>query len=102
MCGIAGCYQQADGRKLVDIMTDRIAHRGPDAALHRFRDMFAFAIADERTGELVLVRDSLGIKPLYYLRRGAGTVFASELAAGRRPASGSRGLAVGLSGSTFV
>ena len=31
MCGIAGCYQQADGQKLVDIMTDRIAHRGPDA-----------------------------------------------------------------------
>ena len=31
MCGIAGCYQQADGQKLADIMTDRIAHRGPDA-----------------------------------------------------------------------
>ena len=31
MCGIAGCYQQADGQKLVDVMTDRIAHRGPDA-----------------------------------------------------------------------
>ena len=32
VCGIAGCYQQADGQKLVDVMTDRIAHRGPDAA----------------------------------------------------------------------
>ena len=32
MCGIAGCYQQADGQKLVDIMIDRIARRGPDAA----------------------------------------------------------------------
>ena len=32
MCGITGSYQQADGQKLVDIMTDRIAHRGPDAA----------------------------------------------------------------------
>src|ERR1700745_363920 len=31
MCGIAGCYQQADGRKLADVMTERIAHRGPDA-----------------------------------------------------------------------
>ena len=31
MCGITGSYQQADGQKLVDIMTDRIAHRGPDA-----------------------------------------------------------------------
>jgi asparagine synthase (glutamine-hydrolysing) len=32
MCGIAGSYQQADGQKLTDIMTDRIAHRGPDSA----------------------------------------------------------------------
>jgi asparagine synthase (glutamine-hydrolysing) len=163
MCGIAGSYQQADGQKLVDIMTERIAHRGPDAvrtwsheddrfavhlghrrlsiidlstaadqpmrkdgltlvyngelynyrtlraeltargsrfvtqsdtevvleawrawgaaALGRFRGMFAFALADERTGELILARDPLGIKPLYYLRRGDGLVFASELKA---------------------
>ena len=32
MCGIAGRYQQADGQKLVDVMSARIAHRGPDAA----------------------------------------------------------------------
>ena len=163
MCGIAGCYQQADGHKLVDIMSDRIAHRGPDSsgtwsheddrvavqlgfrrlsiidlsaaadqplhkdgltivyngelynyralraeltargvrfttqsdtevaleawrcwgpgALHRFRGMFAFALFDERTGELVLARDPFGIKPLYYLPRGGGAVFASELKA---------------------
>jgi asparagine synthase (glutamine-hydrolysing) len=163
MCGIAGCYQQADGHKLVDIMSDRIAHRGPDSAgtwsheddrvtvqlgfrrlsiidlsaaadqplskngltlvyngelynykalraelitrgvrfdtesdtevvleawrhwgsdaLRRFRGMFAFALVDERTGELILARDPLGIKPLYYLRRGEGVVFASELKA---------------------
>jgi asparagine synthase (glutamine-hydrolysing) len=163
MCGIAGCYQQPDGHKLVDIMTDRIAHRGPDAtgiwahdddrvsvqlghrrlsiidlstaadqplskdglilayngelynyrnlraelaargisfrtesdtevvleawrcwgsdALRRFRGMFAFALLDLRTGDLVLARDPLGIKPLYYLPRGDGLVFASELKA---------------------
>ena len=163
MCGIAGCYQQADGRKLTQIMTDRIAHRGPDAAgiwehgddrvtaqlghrrlsiidltsaadqplskhgmtlvyngelynyqelraeliargvrfttrsdtevvleawrswgpeaLRRFRGMFAFALLDERTDELILARDPLGIKPLYYLLRGNGVVFASELKA---------------------
>src|SRR6516164_5058695 len=163
MCGIAGCYQQADGQKLVDVMTDRIAHRGPDAtgtwshedgrvamhlghlrlsiidlsaaanqpvtkdgltivyngelynykelradlkargvrfvtesdtevvleawrawgpeALRRFRGMFAFALADEAAGDLVLARDPLGIKPLYYLPRGGGVVFASELKA---------------------
>jgi asparagine synthase (glutamine-hydrolysing) len=163
VCGIAGCYQQTDGRKLVDIMTDRIAHRGPDAtgtwnhedervsvqlghrrlsiidlsaaadqplskhgltlvyngelynyrelraqlasrgvsfvttsdtevvleawrhwgpeALRKFRGMFAFALADEATGELVLARDPLGIKPLYLLPRGDGVLFASELKA---------------------
>ena len=31
MCGIAGCYQQPDGYRLAQVMTDRIAHRGPDA-----------------------------------------------------------------------
>jgi asparagine synthase (glutamine-hydrolysing) len=163
VCGIAGCYQQADGRKLVDVMSDQIAHRGPDAAgvwsheddrvsiqlghrrlsiidltaaadqplskhgltlvyngelynykelraelvgrgtrfvtksdtevvlealrawgpeaLPRFRGMFAFALADTTTGELLLARDPLGIKPLYYLPRGAGMLFASELKA---------------------
>jgi asparagine synthase (glutamine-hydrolysing) len=163
MCGIAGCYQQADGAKLVDIMSDRIAHRGPDAtgtwgheddhvavqlghrrlsiidlsaaadqplskhgmtlvyngelynyralradlasrgvrfttssdtevvleawrswgprALDRFRGMFAFALFDSASGDLVLARDPLGIKPLYYLPRGEGVVFASELKA---------------------
>jgi asparagine synthase (glutamine-hydrolysing) len=49
--------------------------------LPRLRGMFAFAVFDERSGELVLVRDQLGIKPLFFLRRGAGLVFSSELKA---------------------
>lgn len=49
--------------------------------LPRLRGMFAFGIFDERTGELVLVRDQLGIKPLFLVRRGGGVVFASELKA---------------------
>jgi len=48
-------------------------------ALPRFRGMFAFAIFDERSGRLVLARDHLGIKPLHYLPRKDGVVFASEL-----------------------
>ncbi len=51
---------------------------GP-ACLKRFRGMFAFAIFDESTGRLVLARDQLGIKPLHYLARKDGVVFASEL-----------------------
>ncbi len=32
MCGVAGAYQQADGKLLVSTMVDRIGHRGPDAS----------------------------------------------------------------------
>ena len=63
-----------------EVVLEAWRYWGPDALL-RFRGMFAFALFDERTGELVLARDPLGIKPLYYLRRGDGVVFASELKA---------------------
>jgi len=49
--------------------------------LPRLRGMFAFGVFDERTGDLTLVRDQLGIKPLFFVRRGAGVLFASELKA---------------------
>ena len=164
MCGIAGCYQQPDGKALADAMTDRIAHRGPDATgsvdhrgrpasrvhlahrrlsiidlsdgggpavrqdgltisyngeLYNYRELRAeLAVAgvaasgpaptprwcwrrggagartrcrgsagcsrsrcyDERTGSLVLARDPLGIKPLYFLppRRRRGLRLRAE------------------------
>jgi asparagine synthase (glutamine-hydrolysing) len=46
------------------------------------RGMFAFAIWDERKRELLLVRDRLGVKPLYYAVAADGTiVFGSEIKA---------------------
>jgi asparagine synthase (glutamine-hydrolysing) len=163
MCGIAGTFQQLEGKILASTMIERIAHRGPDAcalqevvrphysvalaharlsiidlssaanqpfgkgsltlayngelynyrelraeliglgarfttrsdtevvleawrhwgtaAPSRFRGMFAFAVHDADTGDLTLVRDPLGIKPLYVMERGEGMIFASELKA---------------------
>ena len=53
---------------------------GPDC-LRRFRGMFAFALLDQTTGSLFLARDQFGIKPLHFMRRKDGVVFASELKA---------------------
>jgi len=49
--------------------------------LHRLRGMFALAIWDDRSRELWLVRDRIGIKPLYYSSHHGRLSFASEIKA---------------------
>lgn len=53
-------------------------HWGLPEMLSHLVGMFAFAILDETDGTVHLVRDRVGIKPLYYARTGDGMAFASE------------------------
>ncbi len=65
-----------------DCDTEVIVHAweewGKDC-VHRFRGMFAFAIWDSRQEILFVVRDRLGIKPLYVYCDGDRFLFASEI-----------------------
>ncbi|WP_245722653.1 asparagine synthase (glutamine-hydrolyzing) [Micromonospora matsumotoense] len=50
---------------------------GADMAT-RFNGMFALGVWDERSQELLLVRDRMGVKPLYYYPTPGGVLFGSE------------------------
>lgn len=63
-----------------EVILQAFAQWGIDC-LQRLRGMFAFALWDERKRELWLVRDRIGIKPLYYSVHDGRIVFASEIKA---------------------
>ena len=50
-----------------------------EAAVHLLRGMFGYAVWDMRKRKLVLARDRVGIKPLYYAQTGDRLVFGSEI-----------------------
>lgn len=63
-----------------EVLLEGLAREG-ESFLPKLRGMFAFAFAEPSRARLTLVRDRLGIKPLYLAERPDGLVFASEVRA---------------------
>lgn len=63
-----------------------------EGLIERLRGMYAFAVWDEAEQKLLLVRDRLGIKPVYFARKPQGLLFASEVRALLRSGEVSRRL----------
>jgi asparagine synthase (glutamine-hydrolysing) len=63
-----------------EVIIHGFKHWGIDC-VQRFRGMFAFALWDARRRDLWLVRDRIGIKPLYWTRHSGQLRFASEIKA---------------------
>ena len=62
--------------------TETILHvyqEAGDACVEHLRGMFAFAIWDRRRQQILLARDRMGIKPLYYAITDRHLLFASEI-----------------------
>lgn len=69
------------GTSDTEAVLEAIAHWGVTEAVSRCRGMFALAVWNRPERRLFLVRDRLGIKPLYFSHREGIAVFASELRA---------------------
>ncbi len=68
------------GRCDAEVVVHAYEAWGP-RCVERFRGFFAFGLWDGRNRQLLLARDRLGIKPLYYAQRTDRLIFASEIKA---------------------
>ncbi len=64
-----------------EVLLKACIHYGVEATLPKLNGMFAFAFWNNKTQELWLARDRMGIKPLYFTSTKKGTMFASEIKA---------------------
>src|SRR5690606_32175360 len=64
-----------------EVILAAVQEKGLDWFLSMANGMFAIALYNSRTKNLYLVRDRLGIKPLYYYHDGKNLIFASEIKA---------------------
>lgn len=60
-----------------EVAVNALAHWGL-AAIDRFIGMFAIAVHDKKDGTLTLMRDRMGVKPMYYAMDSHRLLFASE------------------------
>jgi len=64
-----------------EVAVEAFAHWGVERTLARLVGMFAIALWDRSSGTLYLIRDRLGVKPLYWSEVGGNLLFGSELKA---------------------
>jgi len=69
------------GHSDTEVIVEGCAQWGVEPTVRRLIGMFAFAVWDRESRTVSLVRDRLGIKPLYWGRQNGRLVFASELKA---------------------
>lgn len=69
---------QFKGRSDTEVVLHAYAQWGEDA-LDRLNGIFAFAVWEKNAKRLFLARDRIGVKPLFYMCKDGGLLFASEI-----------------------